>query len=195
MRLYKNVIEINRKILDRMELVATERTALKFLNFNPNCLVIVDDCGAMISEKMMKHESFKNYFMMYRHVGITPIFTFQDDTELISKLRKQASISIFTTQQCASAFFGRASNNLKSMQWEADRAIAAIFDSRNQFYPKHTKFLWIRDDDDPYRHYLAEEHEPFQFGGRALWELCRLADLKKSAIRANVSTFGIYSKK
>ncbi len=193
--LYKTTINENSGILDAMDLVATERTALKFRNFNPNVLVIVDDCGAMISEKMQKTEEFKNYFMMYRHVGITPIFTFQDDTELISKLRKQPSVSIFTSQQCASAFFGRSANNFpKTMQWEANRAIEAVFDTSHRLYPKFTKFMWIRDDEHPYRHYKADEHDPFEFGSRALWEFCRRADMKKNASRAITSTFGVYGK-
>jgi hypothetical protein len=193
--LYKHTIGENQAILDEMDLVATERTALKFRNFNPNVLVIVDDCGAMISEKMQKTEEFKNYFMMYRHVGITPIFTFQDDTELIAKLKKQASISIFTSQQCASAFFTREAMKFpKQMQIDACRAIDAIFDPSHRLYPKFTKFMWIRDDEHPYRHYKAEEHDPFEFGSRALWEFCKRADMKKSASRAITSTFGVYDK-
>jgi len=193
--LYKSTINENYGILNAMDLVATERTALKFRNFNPNILVIVDDCGAMISEKMQKTEEFKNYFMMYRHVGITPIFTFQDDTELIAKLKKQASISIFTSQQCASAFFGRDAMKFpKAMQYDANRAIEAIFDPGHRIYPKYTKFMWVRDDESPYRYYLAEEHETFEFGSRALWEFCKRADMKKSAARAISSTFGVYGK-
>jgi hypothetical protein len=54
--------------------------------------------------------------------------------------------------------------------------------------------MWVRDDESPYRYYLAEEHEIFEFGSRALWEFCKRADMKKSAARAISSTFGVYGK-
>ena len=148
-----------------------------------------------ITEKMQKDKIFKNYFYMYRHVGITPIFTFQDDTDLIAKLRKQPSISIFTTDQCASAFFDRKSNSFqRDFQREAFRAIGEIFDKSQRLYRKHTKIMWIRDDEHPIRYFFAEKHPPFEFGCRALWDCCRKVDQRKKAMRANASTFGTYGK-
>lgn len=194
-RLYKNTIDMNRKILDRMELAAVERVALKFLFFNPNILVVVDDCGAMISKQMQEREEFKNYYQMYRHAGVTPIFTFQDDLELISKHRKQPSVSIFTTDQCANAFFERSANSFsKSMRYMAGQAIERVFDSNNQYYPEFTKFAWVRDDKHPFRAYKAEEHGKFRFGCEGLWELCKRRDLKKKAKHAVNMSFGVYKK-
>lgn len=195
LKLYKETIKENRELLEVMELSSIEKTTLKCIGLNPNILVIVDDCGAMISEKMQKSEEFKNYFMMYRHVGITPIFTFQDDTELISKLRKQPSISIFTSQQCASAFFGRSANNFhKDTQREANRIINMVFDGSHRWYPKHTKFMWIRDDEHPFRYYKADEHDEFEFGCAAYWEMCKRAESTKNARIASTSTFAVYDR-
>jgi hypothetical protein len=194
-RLYKNTINEHRGILAKMDLVEVEKIALKFLFFNPNVLVIVDDCGSMISKQMQEREEFKNYYQMYRHAGVTPIFTFQDDLELISKHRKQPSVSIFTTDQCASAFFERGSNSFsKPMKYQATRAIEKIFDANKRYYPQFTKLAWVRDDVHPFRAHRAEEHGDFQFGSAALWEYCRLRDSKKSTAVKKTSTFGVYKK-
>lgn len=194
-RLYKTTIHDNRKILGRMTLNSLERIALKFLFFNPNILVVVDDCGAMISKQMQEKEEFKNYYQMYRHAGVTPIFTFQDDLELISKHRKQPSVSIFTTDQCANAFFERGANSFsKSMRYMAGRAIEKVFDTSNQYYPEFTKFAWVRDDKHPFRAYKAEEHGAFRFGSEALWTLCERRDSKKKAKNTLNLTFGVYKK-
>lgn len=194
-KFYKNAIYTNRGILGRMELTAVEKITLKFLFFNPNILVVVDDCGAMISKQMQEREEFKNYYQMYRHAGVTPIFTFQDDLELISKHRKQPSVSIFTTDQCANAFFERGANSFsKSMRYMAGRAIEKVFDPNNQYYPEFTKFAWVRDDKHPFRAYKAEEHGKFRFGSEALWELCNRRDLKKKGKQTLNLTFGVYKK-
>lgn len=190
---YKKTISKNTAVLKKMQLTAAEESALRFLHFNPTMLLIVDDCGAMITRKMQADPMFKNLFFMYRHLYMTVIFTFQDDTSLEAPLRKQPSISAFTTDQCAAAFFERSANSFsRDMRIRADRAITYVFGQGSEC-PKHTKLMYIRGDERELRQYLAEEHEPFRIGGAGIWLFDEQADLKRKAKRTIVSKFGVYS--
>jgi hypothetical protein len=192
--LYKGAIRRTAHLLQKMKLTDAERVALRFLDFNPNMLLIVSDCGAMITRKMQSSEMFRNLFYMYRHVYMTVIFDFQDDTSLEAPLRKQSSVTGFTTQQCASAYFNRSANSFSpEMKIEANRAIQQIFGHDTQ-YEQFTKLIYIRDDDYPLRYYLAEEHMGFKFGGAGLWAFAEKTDQKRKARRAITSNFGVYGK-
>ncbi len=191
--LYKGLIRKRKVVLTKMGVTAAEEQALRFLDFNPNLLLIIDDCAAMITKKMQKTETFKNFFFNYRHAGITVLFTFQDDTSLEADLRKQQSLTFLNTQQCASAYFERQSNFFqREMKMEAERMVRAIFDKSNTNFPKHTKLLYIRDDEYPLRHYLADVHPKFKFGSAQLWAFCDRIEQQRNACRSINSSFGVY---
>ena len=191
-QLYKSVIRRNMPVLLRMDLTEVEKRAVKFLDFNPNILVLVDDCASMITRKMQNTETFKNFYFMYRHVFITFIGTYQDDTNLEADMRKQVCLNFFTSQQCASAYFDRSANNfMREMKIAAGQVIRTIF-SETSGMPQWTKMLYIRDDKIPLRKYLAEEHGPFILGSKVLWDMCKRIEQKKHASKAASSTFGVY---
>jgi hypothetical protein len=191
--LYKGIIRKYSKILMKMKLTPAELLAVKFVDFNPNLLLIIDDCGDVLNRQMQNSKVFKALFYMYRHVYITPIFALQDDTSLEANLRKQVSLTFFTAQQCASAYFERSSNNfMKDMRMDAANLIRLIFDDKNPTFPKFTKLLYIRDDSIPLRKYLASEHVDFKFGSQALWKFCEKIDQQRKASSARCSTFGVY---
>jgi hypothetical protein len=192
--LYKQVIRKMTPVLAKMKLAHTEIQALKFIDFNPHMCIVFDDCASEFTKKFQGHPIIKELFFNYRHSYITMIFTFQDDTGLESFLRKNASLSFFTTQECANAYFGRKSNSFsKSTQNDAFQKIEAIFDERNKGTDmEFWKMIYVRDDATPLRYYLAQEHEPFKFGSKALWKYCEKIESIQKANHAIESTFGRY---
>jgi energy-coupling factor transporter ATP-binding protein EcfA2 len=190
--LYKSVINKCKSVLKKMILSKSDIHVIKFLNFNPNMLIVFDDCASVFTKKFQNDETIKDLFWMYRHSYITIIFTFQDDTGLESCLRKNASLSFFTTDQCAMAYFERKTNSFsKSMKMDALTKIGVIFNPKNKLLPEFSKFLYIRGDPDPIRYYCAQVHEEFRFGSDALWQYChKIEDNERSKI--TLSTFGQY---
>lgn len=191
--IYKKVIRSTRQALLKMNLTDTERNAIKFLDFNPNMVMIFDDCASILTKKIQNDPMIKDLFYMYRHAYITIFFTFQDDLGLESYLRKNASLSFFTTQQCCDAYFERGSNNFsKDMKGRAQIASNAIFNPNQKGLPDHSKLLYIRDDIDPFRFYCAHLHDQFRFGSDALWKYCNKIEKIQRANKAINSNFGNY---
>lgn len=191
--LYKRVIKSTEKILLKMKLTDTESQAIKFINFNPNVLLIFDDCASVFTKKFQNDPIIKDLFYNYRHSYFTIILTFQDDLGLESFLRKNASLSFFTTRQCADAYFERGSNSFsKDMKNGAQQMSDIIFDSKQPAIPEFSKLLYIRNDPEPFRYFCAELHDTFRFGSKALWDLCDKVEKNKRASNAISSTFGKY---
>jgi len=190
--LYKKVINNSREVLKKMVLSKQETHTLKFINFNPNMLIVFDDCASIFTKKFQNDETIKDLFWMYRHSNITIIFTFQDDTGLESCLRKNASLSFFTTDQCAMAYFERSSNSFsKDMKRDVNEKIKIIFKEKQNLLPAFSKLLYIRGDPDPIRYYCAQVHEVFRFGSDALWDCCKLIEDNERS-KNTLSTFGKY---
>jgi len=123
----KKSINENQHKLVMQDLSETDAYTLKYLNCNPRCLLIIDDCVAQIQETKNKAILY-SMFMEGRHKNITFVMALQDDKALISELRKNAFFSIFTTRQCATALFHRGSNSYsKDMKKKADNAIEKVF--------------------------------------------------------------------
>lgn len=191
--LYKAVIRSTARVLTKMKLTAAESQAIKFLDFNPHLLMIFDDCASIFTKKFQNDTMIKDLFYMYRHSFITIIFTFQDDLGLESFLRKNASLSFFTTQQCANAYFERGSNSFsRDMKLDANMKASVIFDQNQRAVPEYSKLLYIRNDPDPIRYYTAELHAVFRFGTKALWKYCEKIEQIRRANQSISSTFGCY---
>jgi hypothetical protein len=191
--LYKSVIRSTAAVLVKMNLTSVERQAIKFRDFNPHMLMIFDDCASIFTKKFQNDPMIKDLFYMYRHSFITIVFTFQDDLGLESFLRKNASLSFFTTQQCGNAYFERGSNSFsRDVKNDASEKAAIIFDKNQHAVPEFSKLLYIRDDIFPIRYYTAQMHEKFRFGSKALWTYCEKIDQIRRADQSISSTFGCY---
>lgn len=191
--LYKRVIRSTAATLMKMDISDTEMQAIKFIDFNPNMLMIFDDCASIFTKKFQNDPMIKDLFYMYRHSHITIIFTFQDDLGLESFLRKNASLTFFTTEQCATAYFERGSNSFtKDMKWRAQQTSSIIFDKNQKDLPEFSKLLYIRDDPEPFRYYCAHVHDTFRFGSKALWKFCEKIERIQRANKVINSTFGKY---
>jgi hypothetical protein len=172
-KLYKSVIRLNKKRLLNMDITDKDRYIIKYLDFNPNCVVVFDDCGAIL-KKFQKEEVVKKIIFQGRHSHINLILTLQDDINLDSAIKKNAFVNIFTTGRCASAYFERGSNNFNKKEKDrASRIINYVFSASKKDYKK---IVYLRDDVDPFRYTIAELHNNFKFGCESIWKLCQKID-------------------
>lgn len=170
--LYKKYIIPYREALWGMEgLDADEIHSLTYIKLNPRLLLYFDDCGAELKAAMNK-DAFRKYFYQNRHVGITVCFAFQDDTDLLTNLRKNAFISFFTERVVCSANFNRGSNNFpKEVRAHVDKITRVVLNKKN--YKR--KFAYMREDPsgNNFYHVTVPRHEPKLFAGDGA--LCALA--------------------
>ncbi len=152
------------------DLSADLRCCLNYLNFNPRLLLVLDDCAADL-KSVFNRETFRKFIYRGRHIFISTILCFQDDSDLSPNLRKNLFVSIFTTAYVCQSNFERLSNNFP-------KAIKAfIFESLDEIYGdrghKHRKFAYIREDPRSQHFYVIEvaKPKPFRFGSPAVHEL------------------------
>lgn len=174
--LYKKNIRKNKNSMESQgfiaDLSADEICCINYLDFNPNMMIIYDDCAASFRRWVKDSEIIKEMFYACRHYYITQIISTQDDKEIDSELRKNAKVSIFTTAQASSANFTRGANFYpKTTKVRAEICCKRVFNntgtSRN-----YKKLIYKQgDNSDPFYYTIAELYTPFRMGGNALWEL------------------------
>lgn len=177
-KLYKCVIRSNKRRLKNMGIIDKEQYIIKYLDFNPNCVIVLDDCGAIL-KKFQKEEVVKKIIFQGRHNYINIILTLQDDLNLDSSIKKNAFVNIFTTSRCASAYFERGSNSFSKKEKErASKIINHIFTP--SFKKDYKKLVYLRDEMDPFRYTIADIYDNFRFGSPSLWDLCGKIDREKN---------------
>lgn len=151
-------------------LTETEQWAVQYCSLNPNLVLIFDDCAAGFSAALQKREEFLQLFYQNRHVNLTVIFTFQDDTDLATNLRKNSFISIYCNEIVCNANFERKANNISKADTAHVRSIAPKI-----YEAKYRKLAYVRDDDAGhfFYHFTAPRAQNKMFGSDALLELCR----------------------
>lgn len=168
-KLYKNVIRNNKDRLKKMQISESDAYTIHFLDFNPNCVVVFDDCGAIL-KKFQKEEVMRKIMFQGRHSHINLILTLQDDLNLDSSIKKNAFVNIFTTGRCAMAYFERSSNNFsKKEKIHAAKIINFIFDSSKK--KDYKKLVYLRDELEPFRYTVADMYGVFRFGCPSIWKL------------------------
>lgn len=175
-KLYKtNIKHADRKGLFKgARLTENETTSLKYINYNPEILIVFDDCAAelnSIARKSTKDDTLMNFFFKGRHSHLTTIYTMQDDSALPAPLRKNAHNSIFCTRETATGFFSRGSNNISLA--DKKRYIAAaeeIFQDYNQH--DYKKLIFLREDSKHPIRYLKGDEEDFKMCANIIWKFC-----------------------
>jgi ABC-type dipeptide/oligopeptide/nickel transport system ATPase subunit len=165
--IYKKFIGDNVHRLSGVQLSSEEQFALKYLNFNPRLVLIFDDCASDI-KKYEKKEVVRKLFYQARHVKITLIIACQDDTDIASSLRKNAFISVFTSDICANAFFGRKSNDFPR---ELAKRVDVVSMQLRWKPPDFEKLVYLRQENKLYK-FVAELHDNFCFGSSPLRNFC-----------------------
>jgi hypothetical protein len=181
--LYKTHINRNRHRAKRADLNEDEMFAVKYMDFNPRLLLVIDDCGSDLAA-LKKHPLINDLFTMGRHKYITFLITIHDDKLLPSELRKNAFVSVFTTRQCATALFSRSSNHYdKALKIRAERACEAAF-VEGEGPAKFQKLIYIRKGDMFFR-FTAKTRGAFTFGSQAFQDYMRLIEADGLTIDKN----------
>lgn len=165
-KLYKKVITDNKKALSRMNIGDEIKYIIHYLRFNPLCTIVIDDCGSVLST-FQKSTVFLKIIQQGRHDNINLLMSLQDDANVDSNVKKNVSMSFFTTSQCAGAYFERKSNSFpKKIREMAGSIISALYTNSTDY----RKLAYIRDNSDPFRYILAESYN-FRFGAPVIWQL------------------------
>jgi energy-coupling factor transporter ATP-binding protein EcfA2 len=167
---WKNEIHKHAAELANMDLDIEERFALKYRNFNPRMLVIFDDCTADFKRLKTKEakEILEKFYFQGRWANLTMITAIHDDKKMDSSLRKNAYVSIFTTKEAATVFFGRGTMGYtKKMMQNVERVCDLVFVKEH----KYQKLAYIRQEDKLYR-CTATERAGFTFGGHSIKMYC-----------------------
>lgn len=150
-----------------------EQYAINYIGLNPKAIIIFDDCASQFSQQLQKKDEFRQYFYQNRHVNLTVIFTFQDDTDLMANLRKNAFLSIYCTSIVCRANFQRAANNWpKEIKSRVEEYIEVVYDRPDA---KHLKLAYYRDDARGQNFYYVKGERPKEkmFGSDAYHDVCR----------------------
>lgn len=171
-KLYKNCIRMHKVDLENnSSLTKTEKCVLSFLDFNPNILLILDDCASKFKKLYKQSSAIKEIFYEGRHYFFTTIISSQDDKEIDSELRKNTSVSIFTTAQSATSNFERTSNGYpKHERLRAKLCIDAIFSQDENSVPNFQKLVYIQGSGDPFLYTIANIYDEFRMCSEPLWE-------------------------
>lgn len=171
-KLYKTTIRFSKVILEQdSTLSKSEKAALSFLDFNPNIMLILDDCASKFKKLYKKSSAIKEIFYEGRHYFFTTIISSQDDKEIDSELRKNTTISIFTTSQAATSNFERTSNGYaKHERVRAKYCIETIFKQDENDIKHFQKLVYLQNESDPFRFLIADLYDDFRMGSLPMWE-------------------------
>lgn len=164
----KNCIRANRIWLSKQpKLDKTQAYVLKYLDFNPEILLILDDCADEFKQ-YNNHELIRMLFYKARHFRITFLISFQDDKDLDSSLRKGAHVKVFTNSNVAGTYFNRSANGfLPAQRKQVAEYIKSIYSEEDHNFEK---LIYFRGAKKPYQVLLADEYE-FRFGSDKLWQV------------------------
>lgn len=192
-KIYKHVIRQHKDHIDINQLTRLERTALTYIDLKPDAILVFDDCASQFKHWFKKTTKFKEIFYNVRHMSLSVIITSQDDKEVDSELRKNTMVTFFTTDQSAAANFERASNSYpKHLKEYSRKAIKTVFHQESG-EPKHyQKLCYIRGDQDPFRYIIADIHDNFKFGSKALWKVQEY--IKKDDNNSHINNHNPYLK-
>jgi hypothetical protein len=170
-KLYKTTIRFNKVELEqRKDLDKLEYGAIEFLDFNPNVILILDDCASKFKKMYKKSSAIKEIFYEGRHYFFTTIISSQDDKEIDSELRKNTSVSIFTTAQSATSNFERASNGYpKHERVRAKICTEGVFKQDENDSKHFQKLVYLQGAGDPFKYTIADIYDDFRMGSNPMW--------------------------
>lgn len=192
--LYKKYIENGRYRLAKLtDLSDSEKYSLKYLNINPNLVLVMDDCGADL-KKIQKEEVFQRLYIRGRHAKYTIFNSLQDDTQMDLSLRKNIFVSIFLDKAVALVNFNRKGNGYSKQETKkAESIINTIFDSSSE-ETKYRCLLYMREDPtgQNYYHYTANDIRNFPFGSKEYIQLCKAVENNEISINSSNSFYDAF---
>lgn len=186
-KLYKTSIRYNKVVLESDDsLSKTEKAALSFLDFNPNIMLILDDCASKFKKLYKKSTAIKEIFYEGRHYFFTTLIAAQDDKEIDSELRKNTTISMFTTSQAATSNFERTSNGYaKHERLRAKLCTESVFKQDDNDIKHFRKLVYIQNETDPFRYTIADMYDDFRMGSLPMWEYSERIGKKNDNLHKN----------
>lgn len=171
-KLYKTTIRANKvDIESNANLSKKQKALLKFLDFNPNVMIIFDDCASTFKKMYKRTTAIKEIFYEGRHYHFTTVISAQDDKEIDSELRKNTSTSIFTTSQSVTACFSKVSNGFpKHEKLRSSVCIETVFKQDENDVKHYQKLVYVQNIADPFRYMIADIYDDFKMGSAHLWE-------------------------
>jgi hypothetical protein len=157
-----------------------ERMSLEHLEFNPNILLVLDDCAAEMTNAIVSSPIFRKLFFQGRHLRITLLVSCHTPNDLASGLRKNTYNCIFTTADSAISYFSNTTNGFAAAQKkESCRLVTQVFEARD---PKFLKFAYVRDSPQRFHVFKVNYPRTFRFGCSALWEMDRIVAEREGAL-------------
>lgn len=147
---YKKAVKCNSKNIIRAygkRLPKQHEIALKYIDFDPSLLLILDDCGSELN-KACKEKIFTEYFYQGRHKLITLFIACQSQDDLKPNCRRNAHYIIFTSPIAASNFFNSAGANgiSSTSKKKATKAIEDVFNNWDgDIDDNHWKLLYKKE--------------------------------------------------
>ena len=175
-QIYKSAIRKNKVVLENMSNLNEQETCvIKYLDFNPNIMIIWDDCAASFKKWVKASPDIAEMFYNGRHYFITQIISAQDDTKIDADLRKNALVSIFTTSQIAVSNFTRTANGYsRDEKKRAELCIKKIFGSETNLNVKnYKKLIYLQSTTvlDPFCYTIADVYPNVKMCCDALWKI------------------------
>lgn len=170
----------NCQLLNYNSLNDHEKCCVKYKDFNPNTLIILDDCTAQL-DKIKTMQVVQDLFYQGRHKHITFIIACHHDKSIDSELRKNTFITIFTERNCATTYFTRPSNGYaRTFHPVAENACVETFTP----IKKNQKLVWVRMEKTFYK-YTATMRPKFKFGSNAVWEFSNRIKMEEDSSNIN----------
>lgn len=189
---YKEIIRANKdKLCANKNLSDDEKISIKYLDFNPNIMVIFDDCMEELKEIIKEGNKpgnkygpvLKNFFYKGRHAMITHFYTFQDDNRLDNGIRTNAFNSFFTSEAAATHYFQASANSFSPRDKKiAEAVIKELFGDENKEKYKNYKLVYRKYDKHRFQYVCADLHDDFKMGSDYMWDFCKKAKKKKELI-------------
>ena len=183
--IYKHAISENASALQKESLTEDEKYSLKYINLNPNLVILFDDCTALI-DKFKKHFVINSLFFQGRHLKITTLLAIHTDKVLLPEHKKNSYVNIFTNDIAAHGYANRPSSDLdKASKIKFDNAVRVAFTDA----AKYQKLLYIRDTRKFYR-FCATPRDQFEFCSPTIRAFCEeIAASSGSLSKANKFSF------
>lgn len=192
--IYKNTIRaFGAKIPN---LTTEESEILKYIDLNPNLLLIADDCQAQIAE-WCADPVISKLFMQGRHNSITTFITLQSPNgkpQLSPAIRQQTFNTIFTTFEVATIYFNDKNNGFPTeFRKHVQRVISHLFRNNPDGTKNHKKLIYQRHNPKNKLSYIIAKHNPdLKFGSKTLWDYCeRLPIDKKKTTNKFTAKFAV----
>lgn len=172
----KAIFKKQTSLLNDHMLSEEQQIIVKNINFNPNILLLLDDCASSVKEwKDLKE--MKQLFFEGRHYHATVILAMQNESILPPPLRNNAHINIFTTEAVVNTYFKKDSSGISSSQRKKIYDIAKVIfeDSGDRKRPNYKKMCFFGPviKVDKRIQYIIARPRIFRFGSDVYWELCQ----------------------